>query len=194
MLRISLLPKKIAEARRKRRMQALMILVGLLIVAILAGLVLRLQVTINSLQKQKDGIQKSIKAHEKKEKEISTLGNQMVELENRRQVLRGLLRLQAEWLSTLDILAEVLPDNMWYEKLDGRKKGDALEIVLEGMSLSDNEVFELTERLQREKDFIQVTLEDIKERSSRVGYATVWFRMRLVCKPRLKHLPKGSKT
>jgi len=188
LLNLNLLPKKIEQARQKRRMQAVMILAGVLVVATLAGLVLRLKVTVSGLQSDIVNVKKKKGAYQDAEREINKLRDQRKELDNRRQVLRGLLRQQSEWLSTLDLLAEVLPDNLWYEKVDGRRKGDVLDIVLEGMALSDSEIFELTERLLRQKDFIEVSLDDIKAKSSGLGYDGVYFRIRLKAKPSLKEL------
>ncbi len=193
MLNLNLLPKKIEQARRKRRTQALMLMAGVLVVTILAGLVLRLQVSASGLQQEINNIKKKKEKYKKAEKEINKLRTQKGQLDNRRQVLRGLLREQSEWLSTLDILAEVLPDNLWYRKIDGRKKGDELELVLEGVALADNEIFELLERLSRQKDIIEVTLEDIGAGSSGKGYTGVFFNMRLKSKPALAEVSERIK-
>ena len=188
MLTVNLLPKKIEQERKKKRMQALMVLAGMLVVAVLVGLVVRLQVTVSGLERSIKKVKKQKESYQEEEKEITRLRAQRQELENRRQVVRGLLREQSEWLSALDVLTEVLPQNLWYDKLDGRKKGDELEIVLEGIALSDNEIFELTERLDRQKDFVEVELEDVRAKPSKIGYPGVAFKLRLKCKPELKEL------
>ena len=120
-------------------------------------------------------------------KKVERLKKQKQARDDRQKVIEGLLNVQTEWLRLIDALAKILPNNVWLTNLDGQKRGEEMRITLQGIALSDNEIFKLDERLRLLDWFGEIQLDNVNlARSTPVGYRALSFRFVIKGEPDFK--------
>ena len=159
MAKINLRPWR-EELRAERQKQFIGVLVGVLIIAV--GIVFLWQGHMTSeieyQQSRNSYIQTSMKALDKKIKEIEGLKKQKKELLARMKVIQNLQGTRPIIVRVFDELVRTLPDGLYYSKLN--KKGEQLSFV--GLAESNNRIAGLMRNFEASEWFGEPNLTAVK--------------------------------
>lgn len=161
MIRINLLPYRVARKKENVRIQVNIFLGSVVIVVLLIFLFNKfLGDKIEDLNKEIASTRTQLAKYEEINKEIAEIKKKLDVLERKIQVIESLERDRKAPVQNLDSLYNlVVEKRMWYTQLE--EKGDSIKVS--GIAIDNQTVADYMTRVEKSERFINVRLASIKQ-------------------------------
>lgn len=103
-----------------------------------------------------------------KEKEIQSLSvyeERAKELENKLSMIKNLSKVRLKAVKALDFLQNLMPEKAWFQAIEYERN----RFLLKGFAVSDDDLTEIVQKLERSQYFVDVVLLQAKESKTKNG-------------------------
>lgn len=164
LIEINLLPEKVKKQKKLQLVYSYLVLLGILIIAVLIGLVWLQMQKIAEIDKEIKKIDAESATLRDKIAEVKKF-NEMEELYNKKKaIMDKLLKEQSYWTKILDDIGELIPPDMWLNSLrysKSKQEGDVIEIT--GYAMSRVVIADFIKKLEEKSNIIDLATAEIVE-------------------------------
>ncbi len=160
MIRINLLPFRLARKKENiRRQVSIFFLSILLLVSVLTWYTLGIKNAIEEKQRETDRVNAQIAIYKEKADRVSEIQKRLKILEDKLQIVESLKQKRDEQLVLLeDLQVRLVPEQMWIETLDA----DERSVTLTGIAFDNPTIANFMKRLEASNLFQEIDLKQTR--------------------------------
>jgi type IV pilus assembly protein PilN len=160
MIRINLLPFRLARKKENiRRQVSIFFLSILLLVSVLTWYTLGIKNAIEEKQRETDRVNAQIAIYKEKADRVSEIQKRLRILEDKLQIVESLKQKRDEQLVLLeDLQVRLVPEQMWIETLDA----DERSVTLTGIAFDNPTIANFMKRLEASNLFQEIDLKQTR--------------------------------